>query len=129
MEKITEKLPDVVLLSQVGGQEAMHLAGRAATIPPPQGAASPGDGEAQVEIPAGKFSHKDVQEIVDALNKLMDINRSEVQFSLFQDPRALIIRVIDRQSGQIVREMPSEKILRMLQAFLGMLGLLLDQKA
>ena len=71
---------------------------------------------------------KDLKEIVESLNKLLEVNKAEVRFSLFKDPDTIVVRLIEQASGKVIREIPSVKMLQIVQSFMQMMGILIDEK-
>ncbi|MFP4062675.1 MAG: flagellar protein FlaG [Halochromatium sp.] len=55
----------------------------------------------------------DLEEAVQRVNEVM--NEYGVQFELSDPGERLIIRVVDRESGELIRQVPPEEILRIAQ--------------
>lgn len=71
---------------------------------------------------------KDIGAITESLNKLLELNHAEVRFSLFKDPDTIVVRLIEQASGKVIREIPSVKMLQIVQSFMQMMGILIDEK-
>lgn len=83
------------------------------------------------KIPAlpGQRSEKDVEKIVESLNRLLEVEHAEVRFSTFKDPNTIVIRMIEQSTGNLIREIPSVKMLKIVHSFLQMMGIAVDEKA
>lgn len=75
-----------------------------------------------VEIQAGELP-----KIVEQMNKAIQAFSNSIRFEVHEDHR-IIIRVIDMTSGEIVREIPPEKLLDTFNRMEDLVGLLLDQR-
>jgi flagellar protein FlaG len=76
-----------------------------------------------VELKAGELP-----KIVEQMNKVVQVFTNSIRFEVVDEHR-IIIRVIDTSSGEIVREIPPEKLLDTFNRLEDLVGLLLDQKA
>lgn len=67
---------------------------------------------------------------VDSINNAMKQLNSNVEFSIDKDTKQTVIKVIDSQTGQLIRQFPSKEVLAISQ-MIGeeQRGLLLKQKA
>jgi Uncharacterized flagellar protein FlaG len=73
---------------------------------------------------------KDAQKAIDKLNKLLEDSSTHIEYE--QDNTfkyVMIMRVVDNNTKQIIKEIPSKKILDMVAQFCEMAGFVLDKKA
>jgi len=52
-----------------------------------------------------------------------------LEMSVHEQSREVVIKVKNKETGEVIREVPAEKILDMVSKFMEMNGLLLDEKA
>lgn len=78
--------------------------------------------DAVVEVQAGELP-----KIVEQMNKAIQAFSNSIRFEVHEDHR-IVIRVIDMTSGEIVREIPPEKLLDTFNRMEDLVGLLLDQR-
>lgn len=52
-----------------------------------------------------------------------------IEFEFSEPGNHLVTRVVDRESGELIRQIPSEEVLRMAQRMESRIGLLLQEKA
>lgn len=77
----------------------------------------------QKERPA---SAKQIQDAISKANSKMHHTRCE--FAYHEETKRISIKVIDRDSDKVIREIPPEDTLEMLQKMWEMAGLLVDEK-
>ena len=71
----------------------------------------------------------DVAGIVDRLNHLIGALDSRVSFEVNETLDRTIIQVIDNESGEVVRQIPAEVMLRLLERMVEMIGFMVDKEA
>ena len=67
--------------------------------------------------------------IAEELNKSMAVLNSRVSFSIDEVTNSTVIKVIDNDTGDVIRQVPPEIMLNLLQRMAEMVGLLLDERA
>jgi len=73
-----------------------------------------------------------LQNAVDSINLVMRQSNQNLEFSLEPNTQKPIIRMVDTETGQLIRQIPSEEMLeitRSIDQFMQRQGLLLNQKA
>ena len=71
----------------------------------------------------------DVGAVVDQLNQLIGALDSRVSFEVNEKLDRAIIQVIDNESGEVVRQIPGEVMLRLLERMVEMIGFMVDKEA
>lgn len=111
---------------------APGLASDSAPVP----VAAPQTKTAAVELPqaavkAAAPTAAQVQSAVDNINRAMRQSNANVEFSIDQDSKRTVIRVVESQTGQVIRQFPSEEVLAISHAIdqMQQRGLLLKQEA
>ena len=69
-----------------------------------------------------------VQEAIAQIQIMMDIRDRDVTFTTDQESGANVIRVIDRNSGDVIRQLPAEELLSFMRNLTRMLGTFLDER-
>lgn len=72
---------------------------------------------------------KEVKNAVEKLNKSVELSSRSLQFSVDEDTRINIVKLIDTDSKQVLRQIPSEEILSIAKAIDKLQGLLIQDKA
>ena len=70
-----------------------------------------------------------VNEAVAAANEAMKTIKSEIDFSVDEGTGKTVVRVIDKQSGTLIRQMPSVEMLEIAKALDRLQGLLVRNSA
>ncbi|MCT4619780.1 MAG: flagellar protein FlaG [Marinisporobacter sp.] len=68
-------------------------------------------------------------EAIEKSNKDFKMDNKSLQFSIHEKTKQIMVKVIDNDTEEVVREIPSEKILDMVAAMMERTGLFLDKKA
>lgn len=72
---------------------------------------------------------RDVNRAAEKLNRLADIFATTLRFSVHEGTKDIIVRVVDTSTGEILREIPPEKILDAVAEMERLIGLLFDERA
>ncbi len=72
---------------------------------------------------------EDLQEAVQKMNQLMESNNRSLQFSVDDSTEAVVIKVVDLDTDEVVRQIPSEETLKFSEFLEGMVGLIFDERA
>ena len=63
------------------------------------------------------------------LEKLKLIFRGEAEFSIDKDTNMVIVKIKDKETGEIIRQIPPEVVLKIAKSIEEFLGMLLDERA
>lgn len=69
-----------------------------------------------------------VKEAIKAVNQKIKPTRTECQFSYHEETKRIAIKVLDQETGDVIREIPPEKTLDMIAKMWEVAGLLVDEK-
>jgi flagellar protein FlaG len=99
-------------------------------------AAAPGGNSAARETasagsppPLPAEHHESVREAVAAINRAAKALNNNVQLSLDSGSGRAVVRVIDSETGQLIRQIPSEEALELRRALDRIAGLLINRTA
>ncbi len=88
-----------------------------------------GEADSQSDQGAGareQQSQESIKKMVDQLNKKM--NNSEAIFGIHEDTNRVTIKIVDRETKEVIKEYPPEKTLDMIAKVWEMAGILVDEK-
>jgi flagellar protein FlaG len=95
--------------------------------------ASPGPRPASASppavTPAHAPSHADVGKAVDAINQKLEESGQSLRFSLDQQSGQTVVRVVDAQTNELIRQIPTEVALAISHSLERLQGLLVKQRA
>lgn len=72
-------------------------------------------------------TNEQIRKAVDEMNKKI-ISNSEVQFGIHEGTNRVTIKIIDRDTKKVIKELPPEKTLDMIAKAWEMAGILVDEK-
>jgi flagellar protein FlaG len=70
-----------------------------------------------------------VNSAVDKINKFVQASAQGVEFSLNNDFNKLVVKVVDQQTNEVIRQIPSEEALEIARSLDKLQGLLIRQTA
>jgi flagellar protein FlaG len=70
-----------------------------------------------------------IQDAVDRMNAVSRWFRSTLTFKIDEESRRIVVQIIDKQTGELIRQIPPETVLKQAEALKELSGLLYDQKA
>ncbi|NLO98277.1 MAG: flagellar protein FlaG [Peptococcaceae bacterium] len=78
---------------------------------------------AREEVP-----REEVEQAADKLNRLVGLIEKRMEFSVHEESRRIMVKIIDKNTGEILNEIPPEKILDLVSSLTEMVGVFLDKK-
>jgi flagellar protein FlaG len=79
--------------------------------------------------PAAKPTQEQVKEAVEEIQRNISSNSTDLQFSVDSASGRTIVRIVDTETREIVRQIPTEEVMKMARALDRMQGLLFNGKA
>lgn len=74
------------------------------------------------------IAEKVVIEAIERANKAIEGAKKEFRFSIHEQTREIMVKVIDKEKGEVIREIPPEKILDMVAWLWEMAGIIVDER-
>lgn len=75
-----------------------------------------------------KFPREEkMKEFTEGLNRLFQAFDMELRFSIHKPTREIIARIVNRQTGEVIREVPPEKFLDMIAKLRELIGIFVDE--
>ncbi len=87
------------------------------------------------EVPAVKeeriamVDSKDLEDAIESVNEHMRNLQRDIQFSVDDDSGRTIVKIIDTESEEIIRQIPSEEVLAIAKGLAEFKGMLLEESA
>jgi flagellar protein FlaG len=69
-----------------------------------------------------------IVEAIEKVNKAIDGPDQRLQFSIHKATHEIMVKVINNDTGEVIREIPSEKVLDMVAKMSDKTGILIDEK-
>ncbi|HMV19782.1 MAG: flagellar protein FlaG [Azonexus sp.] len=71
----------------------------------------------------------ELQNVLKKLNEFVGVSNTDIQFTLDDETGVRVVKVVDRGTKDVIRQIPSEEILQIARALDKLQGLLIRQKA
>ena len=91
--------------------------------------APPAETVAAVQQPTSIPSMPQVAQAVKRINKMMESLGQSLEFSVDSDSQRTVVKVVDQETREVIRQMPTEEALQIAKALDQVSGLLIKQKA
>lgn len=75
-----------------------------------------------------KLDGKGLKSAVDVANKVLFKNNSHLQFRIHEKTKDVMVKIIDDTTGEVLKEIPPEKMLDMVAKLWEIAGILIDEK-
>ncbi|WP_429844169.1 flagellar protein FlaG [Brevibacillus sp. FIR094] len=87
----------------------------------------------QNNIPVGtegdtQLGREHLERQLDTLNKFVQTTDTHLKFTLHEKLNEYFVQIVDNETNEVVREVPSKKILDLAAKFQEMIGILVDEK-
>lgn len=76
-----------------------------------------------------KLDRPHLESVVDKLNDVMNAMDIQLKFSVHEATKMIMVKVVNVQTGETVREIPPKKVLDAAAQMLELAGLIVDEKA
>jgi flagellar protein FlaG len=122
-------------LSPLGSAPAAPVvtppAGHAARAPASNGQANGAAAAAQqaAATNTNASNRQHLEQAVEKVSKVVNLYNSELKFTVDPDTNSNVVKVIDKQTDQVIRQIPSEEMLKIAQNLDKIVGLFVENKA
>lgn len=79
--------------------------------------------------PSRPVSEEEVKKSLEMIEKRLSEMSTKLSFTLSKNPEAVVVQVKDTNSGEVIRQIPSEEVLALRKKLDELAGLLFDTKA
>jgi flagellar protein FlaG len=86
-------------------------------------------GASQAAVEQAQLSAEEIQATVEKLNEFMSQGQRALSFSIDDSVGEVVVRVTDKETSELIRQIPSEEVLKFKQHLDAMLGMLFNEKA
>ena len=96
-------------------------------------ATAPAEQKAQAEkvLPAAKAnvstSQTELDKSIEQIQVMMDLRQRSVQFTTDNESGTNVVKVVDGESGDVIRQMPAEELLSFMRNLTRMMGTFIDK--
>jgi flagellar protein FlaG len=79
--------------------------------------------------PTGKVERDQVEKAVQDIQAFVDSNKRNLHFSIDETTGDVVVKIVATQSGEVIRQLPSEEALKMAERLRDPHSLLFDEQA
>lgn len=76
-----------------------------------------------------KVTREDAKNVADVMNKVSELVNSQLNFEVFEDTNQLYVQIIDRNTKEVIKQIPPKEMLELSARLKEMVGLILDKYA
>lgn len=76
----------------------------------------------------GSASEQQIKQAINRANDKMKITRTRCEFSYHEETKRVSIKVVDSETQEVIREIPPEETLEMVEKMWELAGILIDEK-
>lgn len=74
------------------------------------------------------ISKEDLEEAIKSTNKMIFKDNNRFEFKIHEGTKRMMVKLIDKDTDEIVKEIPSEKILDLVASIWDLVGILVDER-
>lgn len=86
-------------------------------------------GESAAASSGAGATREEIVQAVEEVNEALTLRSVGVRFEVDSETERLVVKVVDRESGELIRQMPSEEVLRIAKVLGRVPGLLVSESA
>lgn len=80
------------------------------------------------ECSARVYTQEELFQAIEKANQEIQLRYTNLEFTVHDGTQEIMVRVIDRETGEVLREIPPEKILDAVATRMELIGLIVDEK-
>lgn len=74
------------------------------------------------------IQNQDIVNVIEKINNEFEIKDNELSFSVHEKTKQIMIKVLDKETKEVIKEIPSEKIVDMVASMMEVAGLIIDKR-
>ena len=79
------------------------------------------------EVIPGDYSEREINLAIEQVQVMMDLRNRSVEFTTDTESGAQVVKVVDSDSGDVIRQIPAEELLSFMRNLTRMLGTFIDE--
>lgn len=84
--------------------------------------------ERQSEDSGSNFSREELEEALKSTNKMIFKDDNRFEFKIHERTKRMMVKLVDNDTNEIIKEIPSEKILDLVASIWDLVGILVDER-
>jgi flagellar protein FlaG len=123
IDKVSSSSINITSQSGVKQQSAEPVVQKSAETP-----SMPIPGKTKAEAPNEKFTEENLKEIVKGMNDFLTPTKTGLKFEFHEQLNEYYVTLVDENTKEVVKEIPSKKLLDFYAAMTESIGWLIDKK-
>jgi len=74
------------------------------------------------------LSDENITKAVDVLNRASNMLNHKLQFALNKDSGQLLVKIYDKESDKLIRQIPAERVINVMDKLSDLIGIMVDEK-
>lgn len=74
-----------------------------------------------------QITRKDAEEISEVMNKISEMVNTQLKFEVYEETNTVYVQIVDRETKEVVKQIPPEEMLELSAKIREMVGILLDE--
>ena len=79
------------------------------------------------EVTPGDYSEREINLAIEQVQVMMDLRNRSVEFTTDTESGAQVVKVVDSDSGDVIRQIPAEELLSFMRNLTKMIGTFIDE--
>ena len=79
------------------------------------------------EVTPGSYSEREINLAIEQVQVMMDLRNRSVEFTTDTESGAQVVKVVDSDSGDVIRQIPAEELLSFMRNLTRMIGTFIDE--
>ncbi|WP_456277659.1 flagellar protein FlaG [Bacillus sp. AK128] len=85
--------------------------------------------EKEKEKKESSITKSNLEDKIEQTNKMLDLHFTSLKFEVHDKTDRLAVKVVDKETEKVIREIPAKEYLDMISKMMDFLGILVDKKA
>lgn len=102
--------------------------GRASQAQPSEATTAPVRTQAATARQRPELTPKELADVVQMANKAMEVNNSNLKFMMDPDSAKPVVQIVDRETQEVLKQIPSVEMLKIAKAVEKMQGVLMSRE-
>jgi flagellar protein FlaG len=117
------------MLSEVKQIDTLRASGIIASVDVHGSVPRDSHGKTEMEVDGSRRPNSESERVVEELNALMERLQTNLLFSIDDTTRRIVIKVIDANTQEVIRQIPPEETLRIASHISKLLGIFVNETA
>lgn len=84
--------------------------------------------QGKVEFEEKKVDEKAIKRLTGKFNEVLSILNTRLKFSVHESTNTIVVQILDSESGEVLKEVPSTKFLELVSKLGEYVGFMIDEK-